>query len=165
MSREDFIERAAVKAVEKITEKAEKKEKLASGTYPVGGLQGDAFRHVGRIAWENRVLERHYQQDEASEEALVNGVIKAEVGNNFQLFSMWACRFGLKEALRRQRDYEDKLQKERERLVRVKVLRKEQGLRSRDVVDRIRSHRQIDTVTDRFMDLKISVPAPKSTKS
>ena len=55
--RNQFIEKAAERAIEKLTEQAEK---------------------LGRIAWENKVLERHYQQDEASEEALINDVIKPE---------------------------------------------------------------------------------------
>ena len=92
VSREEFIERAAEKAVKKLMEQKEKS---------------------GRTAWENRVLERRYQQDEASEEALVNEVIKAEVGNNFELFGMWAYRYGVQEALQRQKMYEAKLQKER----------------------------------------------------
>ena len=38
--------------------------------------------------------------------------------------------------------------------------REEQGLRSRDIVDRIRGLRPMDTVTEGIKDLKLAAPAP-----
>ena len=62
VKREDFIERAAKRAVEKLT------------------VQHEESR---RAVWENRMLEKRYQQQDESEESLINDIIRTKVGKNF----------------------------------------------------------------------------------
>ena len=90
-----------------------------------------------------------------------------EIGNNFSLFSMWACRFGEEEARHRQRLYTAKLNQEKERIIQVRRRREILGLRTRDVVDRIRAVRDFNTVVDGVRELQIQIPAglpPASTR-
>ena len=88
----------------------------------------------------------------------MNEVICMEVGNNFDLFCMWACHFGEEEALHRQHLYVAKLNKERERLVQVRRRREQQGLRSRDIVEKIRAVKEVNTVIEGVRDLSLDPP-------
>ena len=82
-------------------------------------------------------LERRHQQDEAADQALVNEVIKKEVGNNFKLFGMWAVKYGVQEALTMLKNYEAKIQKEKVKLILSRTKRGGKGLRSQDIVVRV----------------------------
>ena len=58
-----------------------------------------------------------------------------------------------------------KLNSERGRLIHVRRLREQQGLRSRDVVDRIRSVREVNTVVNGAKDLTLDpLVVPPSTR-
>ena len=145
VTRDQFIDRAADKAVRKII--------------------GPRVKQT-RIAWENRVLEREFQREEEREDTLLKEVIRMEIGNNFSLFTMWACRYGDEEARHRQRVYVAKLNRERERIVQVRRLREQQGLRSRDIVERIRAVREVNAVIEGVRDLSLNPPVvpPVSTR-
>ena len=112
------------------------------------------------------MLEREYQREEEVEDTLINDIIRREVGKNFDLYCLWACHYGPEEANHRQRCYVAKLNKERERLIHVRRLREQQGLRSRDVVERIRSVREVNTVINGVKDLTLDPPViPPATRS
>ena len=117
--------------------------------------------------WENRVLEKQFQEEEEREDQLLNQVVHMEIGNNFSLFSMWACRHGEEEARHRQRVYAAKLHQEKERIIQIWRSREILGLRTRDVVDRIRALHEFNTVVDGVRELHIQIPVgppPTSTR-
>ena len=87
------------------------------------------------------------------------------MGKNFSLFTMWACRYGEQVALKKQNEYEAKLDAERKRLVRVRAERVAQGLRSCDIVDRIRGLRPVDTVTEGIRNMQLAAPAPPQPRT
>ena len=45
------------------------------------------------------------------------------------------------------------------------MMRHELGLRTKDVIERIKTHRKVNYINDRMLDLKISMAAPKRPKS
>ena len=100
------------------------------------------------------MLECYYWEEEAREEAIVNNVISAEIGNNFQVFSSWARRYGIAEALHRQEQFEKELLKERERLVEIRRVRQVFKLRTKDIIECIRNHRRINYITNQMLNLK-----------
>ena len=117
--------------------------------------------------WENRVLEKHYREEEEREDELINRVVQMETANNFGMFALWACRYGEEEARHRLGMYSARLKQEKERIVGVRRRREALGLRTRDVVDRLRATRDYNTVVDGVRDLNIQVPAgvpPASTR-
>ena len=106
--------------------------------------------------WENRMLEREYQREEEVEDTLINDIIRKEVDKNFALYCLWSCQYGQEEANHRQRCFVAKLNSERGRLIHVRRLREQQGLRSCDVVDQIRSVREVNTVVNGVKDLTLN---------
>ena len=117
--------------------------------------------------WENRMLEKHYREEEEREDELINKVVQMETANNFGLFTLWACRYGDEEAHHRLGMYTARLKQEKERIVGVRRRREALGLRTRDVVDRLRATRDYNTVVDGVRNLNIEVPSslpPASTR-
>ena len=45
------------------------------------------------------------------------------------------------------------------------MIRHEMGLRTKDIIERIKTHRKVNYINDRMLDLKISTAAPKRPKS
>ena len=114
----------------------------------------------GQIVMDCKWLEEELRRDKAQEEELVNNAIRAKIGYNFKTFASWARWDGITMALKRQRKFEEKLLIHREQLRELRRVRTELGLNTRDMLEKLKSHRHLEHLTERMAQLKIR-PCPE----
>ena len=107
------------------------------------------------------MFELQLRRDEEQEEQLVNSAIQAEIAYNFPTYASWAHREGTMSAKHRLAKFEDKLRATGAELRELRKKRTELRLNTRDMVEHLKSHCRLESLTEQMANLKVQ-PCPRA---
>ena len=118
-----------------------------SAKEPIPG-EDEFVQMFGKVQQDRRNYKLQVRRDEEEEEQLVNTVIQAEIAYNFPNYASWAHREGTTSARRRLEKFEDKLWATGAELRELRKKRTELRLNTRDMVERLKSHHRLESLTE-----------------